>query len=268
METILDALQEGRLFELPDNDKADSLQFLSHIIEAFPEIPAGTDIVKAVMKREDATNTALGKGWACPHASVPFDEDLMCVIGWSPDGINYGAKDGKAVTLVIMYLVPQNQRNHYLREISTLARVLESSPGIEKMEEAKDLNDIRNYLLDLIDSTKKPSLPDARARMIRLQEKPAAAIAFSDLANLIVEPVTIISGPNLKHVALTQNQDLMKLLDSMDGLVKKLETDGMSQNAGWRVLRKSTAMYQGQRIVYDCIAVKVDQNLSKKPILR
>ena len=116
MDSLLDAIQEGRLFELPENDKGHVLQFLAHIIEAFPEVPAGTDVVGHVMDREQETNTALGKGWACPHARVPLDEDLMCVIGWSPMGINYGAPDGKPVSLVVMYLVPDNQRNHYLRD--------------------------------------------------------------------------------------------------------------------------------------------------------
>ena len=53
MDTILDALQEGRLFELPENDKTHALQFLAHIIEAFPETPAGTDVVGLVLKREE-----------------------------------------------------------------------------------------------------------------------------------------------------------------------------------------------------------------------
>jgi len=72
MDTLLDALQEGRLFELPEADKAHALQFLAHVIEAFPEIPPDTDVVGLIMKREEAIVTALGKGWACPHARVPF----------------------------------------------------------------------------------------------------------------------------------------------------------------------------------------------------
>ena len=64
MDSILDALQEGRLFELPENDKDHALQFLAHIIEAFPQIPTGTDIVGNVMAREKSMNTALGKRWA------------------------------------------------------------------------------------------------------------------------------------------------------------------------------------------------------------
>ena len=34
MDTLLEALQEGRLIELPENDKEHALQFLAHIIEA------------------------------------------------------------------------------------------------------------------------------------------------------------------------------------------------------------------------------------------
>ena len=265
MDTILDALQEGRLFELPENDKAHALQFLAHVIEAFPETTAGTDVVGLVVKREEATNTAIGKGWACPHARVPYDEDLMCVIGWSPKGIDYGAPDGKPVSLVVMYLVPDNQRNHYLREISILAKALETYPGLEKLREAKDLSDIRNFLLDLVDVTKEAVVPDARARMIRLQVKPTLeAFALRDLSNLIVEPVTLVTGPGMQPIVLTQNPNLIEWLDSASDLIGKIETEGVFQNGGWRVLRRGAVTYQGGRVTYDCIAVRLIPNNSKQ----
>lgn len=258
MDTILDALQEGRLFELPENDKAHALQFLAHVIEAFPETTAGTDVVGLVVKREDATNTAIGKGWACPHARVPYDEDLMCVIGWSPKGIDYGAPDGKPVSLVVMYLVPNNQRNHYLREISLLAKALETYPNLGKLNEAETLDDVRNYLLDLIDAAKSAVGPDSRVKMIRLQTKTALeSFTIRDLSNLIVEPVTLVTGPSMKCLALTQNPSLMEWLESESDLIKKIETGGMFQNGGWRVLRHGSVTYQGGRVTYDCIAVKL-----------
>ncbi|MCX8021262.1 MAG: PTS sugar transporter subunit IIA [Syntrophorhabdaceae bacterium] len=264
MDTLLDALQEGRLFELPENEKDNALQFLAHVIEAFPEIPPDTDVEGIVMKRERATVTALGKGWACPHARVPFDEDLKCVIGWSPDGIDYGAPDGRPVTLIIMYLVPENQRNHYLREISMLAKAIESYPDINRLQEAKSLNDIRNYLLDLIDTTKETVGPDTRARMIRLQARPAQeSIAFKDLSNLIMEPLTLITGPQIKHVVLTHNPDLTDVLTrSPRGLIEKIETDGYFQTGEWRILRRDSITYQGGLTVFECLAVKPASNAS------
>ncbi len=259
METLLDALQAGRLFELPENNKDHALRFLAHIIEAFPEIPAGTDVVGCVVKREAAANTALGKGWACPHARVPFDEDLMAVIGWSPAGIDYAAADGQPVHLVVMHIVPDNQRNHYLREMAQLAKSLMSYPGIERLQQAKDLDEVRNYLLDLIAAGKETAAADARARMIRLQARPAPGeAALRDLSALVVEPVTIVSGPGMKHVVLAQNPRLVDALDAASGLAEKLESDGVFQNGGWRVLRRASVSYQGGRIVFDCLAIKLN----------
>lgn len=258
MDTLLDALQEGRLFELPENDKTHALQFLAHIIEAFPETPAGTDVVGLVLKREEAANTGLGKGWACPHARVPYEEDLMCVIGWSPTGIEYGAPDGQPVSIIVMHVVPDNQRSHYLREISILAKALTIYPNIDKIHQAKNLDDVRLYLLDMIEATKKEAGPDARARMISLQTKTAApAFPLPELTNLLVEPVTIVAGPGIKPLVLSQNPILVEQLEAAPDLVEKLETEAVYQNGGWRVLRRSAVVYQRGRVVYDCLAIKI-----------
>lgn len=262
MDTILDALQEGRLFELPENDKNHALQFLAHIIEAFPQIPTGTDIVGNVMERENATNTALGKGWACPHARVDFEEDLMCVVGWSPTGINYGTADGQAISIIVMYLVPSNQRNHYLREISILAKVLKSSVEVDRLSSIKDLSGVRDFLLDLIAASKETVGPDARARMIRLQAKTALGTQpVSDLSGIVVEPLSIIAGPGIKPFALTQNLDLMNWVEATAGLTERLEADGTYQNGVWRIVRRHAVVYQGGRTVYDCLALTTNTNI-------
>jgi nitrogen PTS system EIIA component len=257
VDTVLDALQGGRLFELPDHDKGHVLQFLAHIVEAFPEVPAGTDVLGAIMKKEEATNSSIGGGLACPHARVSFDEDLMCAIGWSPKEIDYGARDGKPVTLVIMHLVPENQRANYLREVSIIAKAIENLPSTEQLRDVKDLNDVRSYLLDLIEVSKEPTGPDTRARMVRLQAKPQVA-AIRDLSNLVVEPVTLVAGPGVQPVALTQNSSLMELLDSTPDLIEKIEASGVFQGKGWRIVRRGAVHYIGSRVAYDCLAIGIN----------
>lgn len=257
MDTLLDALQEGRLIELPDDNREDALLFLAHVMEAIPSLPAGTDVVGLVMARERAADSTLGRGWACPHARVPFEEDLLCVVGWSPQGIDYGAPDGVRVSIIAMYLVPENQRNHFLREASMLAKGLLAYPEPQKLSLANDLNEVREYLLDLISSSKETVGPDTRARMIQLQARQAvAAIPSYDLANLIVEPVTIITGPGLKHIVLAQDRHLVEYLDSAPGLIEKIAEEGMFQNGGWRILKRGETTYQGNRVLYDCLAIK------------
>lgn len=258
MDTLLDALQEGRLIELPDNNKEDALQFLAHILEAIPSIPKGTDVVGPAMARETSTNTALGKGWACLHVRVPFEEDLMCVVGWSPAGIDYGAPDGIPVSIIVMYLVPENQRNHYIREVSIIARALTVYSGIEKLRSIKELNDIRDHLLDLISTTKEAVGQDTRARMIRLQARPSVeALPAPDLSSLILEPVTLVAGPNMKPIVLAQNIGLVTSLDSASGLIEDIAARGVFQDGGWRVIKRGAVTYHGDRVVYDCLAISI-----------
>lgn len=265
MDTLLDALQEGRLIELPDTNKENSFRFLAHIIEAIPSLPAGLDVVSLVMERERSADTSLTKGWACPHARVPFEEDLFCVVGWSPNGIDYGARDGHPVSIIIMYLVPDNQRNHYLREVSLLAKAITIYPGMEKLNSAKELNEIRDHLLDLISSTKETVGPDSRARIIQLQTRPSLEILpVDDLSNLVVEPVTLISGHDIRHIALSQNAELSASLDTASGLVEKLESSGTVHHGGWKIIKRGKILYQHGRIAYDCLAIRKSDTVKGK----
>ena len=257
MDTLLDALQEGRLLELPDNNRDEALQFLAHILEAIPSIPTGTDIVGLALARETATNAALGKGWACLQARVPFEDDLTCVVGWSPTGIDYGAPDGIPVSVVVMYLVPSNQRNHYLKEVSILARALTSYAVAEQLRSLAELNAVRDCLLDLISATKDTTGPDTRARMIQLQARPRVeALAAPDLSGLVLEPVMLIAGPNMKAVVLGQNVAMVEALDAAQNLIEEISARGMYQNGGWRVVKRGAVTYHGDRVVYDCLAIR------------
>jgi len=258
MDSLLDALQEGRLIELPeDYDKEDALRFLAHILEAIPSLPAGTDVAGLIMAKEEPAKTSLGKGWACPDARVHFDEDLICVVGWSPKGIDYGAPDGIPVKIIAMYLVPENQRSNYLREVSLLAKAIDIYPGMQKLNAAGELNEVRDHLLDMISSTKGTVGPDTRARMIQLQARPSVVEPPAyNLANLVVESVTIIAGAGIRPVVLGQDRQLVELLDGAAGLVEGISSRGVFQNDGWRIVKRGEVTYEADRSLFDCLAIK------------
>lgn len=256
MDSLLDALQEGRLIELPEGaDKEAALRLLARILEAIPSLPAGIDIEGLVLDRERSADTSLGQGWACPHARVPFEGDLLCVVGWSPRGIPYNPRDPAPVTIITMYLIPENQRNQYLREVSLLVKALQNYPGWQVITGAKELNEVRDRLLDLISSAKEMIGPDSRARMIRLQRPRLEPPPITDLSNLIIEPVMVITGPDLKPIILTQHAGLCRYLETIATLAERIESDGFFQNGGWRIIRRSKVVYQNGRILYDCLAI-------------
>ena len=137
MRSILTALQEGRLFELPEAGKDRALEFLARILDANPDIEVGTDTIEEIQLREQECNTGIGMGVGVPHVRARREEgELFCAIGWSSQGIDYDAADGKPVHLVVMYYIPGAQKNVYLKEISSLVKAIRKSGGMEPIAHA------------------------------------------------------------------------------------------------------------------------------------
>jgi mannitol/fructose-specific phosphotransferase system IIA component (Ntr-type) len=264
MKSIIDALKDGRLIELPDNNKQKALGYLASIMEAIPELSPGFDIGDAVLKREEAANTALGMGWACPHVRVPGDGELFSSIGWSPAGIDYGAPDGKPVHLLVMFYIPDNQKNAYLKEVSALAKAILKEQGMEKILSATNINDVRNELLNWVSSALDSSLPQAKARIIKLEARQAAAETAatpqqqpSAITAAQILPLMILRMAGGKSVILSQHGELVSKLETAD-MSPLNENGGRTEFeiGGYKILVRSKTQYQPDRTVYDCLALK------------
>ncbi len=260
MKSLLTALQEGRLIELPDNHKEKSLEYLATLIEAIPDIGGEGGITETVLERERSHNTGIGKGWACPHARSDSDGELLCSVGWSPTGIDYGSPDGLPVHLVVLYFVPDGQKNSYLKEISSLAKAIQTIPSMQALSTLTELAEVRHRLLDAINAALESMAPDARARMIQLQVKHAevaevAAELPVDIASQLV-PVMIVSVPGHKPIVLGLDLDLVRLIDGQEHIIDALENTGRAEHDGVRILLRSSANYPPDRVTYDCLALR------------
>lgn len=262
LNTILEALEEGRLIELPDNDKKDAFEVLASLLEAVPSVPSGTDIVEAVLSRESVSNTSLGYAWACPHAPAKFDGDLLCAIGWSPQGIAYGKEGEPLVRLIVMFLVPDNQRSPYLKEVSTLVKVIGKHPECRSLELIEDLNAVRLRLLDIAHFAMEDSGPDTRARMIQLKSRAVAAPIGLELENMLIEPLLVVAGNGLRAVVLTQSPELADITKDDETLAAILADKSWHELKGWRIVSRGSTNYEGGRVVYDCLAIRP----SKAPV--
>ena len=260
MRSILTALQEGRLFELPDAGKARALEFLARILDANPDIEVGSDTIEEIQKREQECNTGIGMGVAVPHVRAKREEgELFCAIGWSSPGIDYGAADGGPVHLVVMYHIPGAQKNVYLKEISGLVKAIRKSGGMEAIAHAPDLNAVRNLLLDWVSAVLGETGPEAVARMIKLEVKQAqtaavpAGAAERRISRLV--PLSIVVTPPNGVLVLAQNADWVAALEKEAGLAQGLAAGGEVAAAGQQVFVLGSTPYAGGRVLYQCVAM-------------
>jgi mannitol/fructose-specific phosphotransferase system IIA component (Ntr-type) len=266
MHSVLQALQDGRLIELPDTDKERCLRYLATLIEAIPGFRQGFDFVEAVFARERAANTAIGRGWACPHGRVPFEGDLYSAVGWSPQGLDWGgAPDGKPVHVVVMHYIPASEKNTYLKELSTLAHAIMRDERMSQFEKDPDLAGVRNRLLDLLSATSGPgTASDAKARMIQLEAKqatiaptPAPEMTSSLLTAADLQALSVVVVPGARPVVLAQDAALAAQVESSAHLAAALAAKAPFDAAGCRLVIRSVTPYPPDRFVYDCLAVRL-----------
>lgn len=271
MRSILTALQEGRLFELPEGaSKERVLGFLARILDANPNIEAGMDAIEEITLREKECNTGIGLGVAVPHVRGRREEgELFCAIGWSSPGISYDAPDGGPVHLVVMYYIPGAQKNVYLKEVSMLVKAIRKSGGIEPIAKASDLNAVRNLLLDWVGSVLGDAGPEAVARMIKLEVKhsqapeaapsapapavPAPAVAAVAYKGGAVASLTIVALPS-GCIALCADGELSASIEKDTGLAAKLAAGTPITIGRHTVAITASTPYPGGRVLYQAVA--------------
>jgi len=266
MKSLLNALREGRLVELPDTNKDKALQFLVNLVAAIPDHGADSDeMYEGVMAREKAGNTGIGMGIACPHVRVPGSGELLCAVGWNPTGIDYGSADGKLVHLVILYYVPDSHKNFYLKEISALIQSVKKENGIQALRTAESISEVREKLLDWVSLALEAGIPQTRARMIRLETREAAAAASQEpitgtsvgSGKLQLIPCSVLTFSDGHCIVLSQNAELSTEMERQETFSLLLQQQSEFDLAGYRILRQSATAFSRDRNLYECIAVKL-----------
>ena len=82
------------------------------------------DAVKAVLKREMSASTALPDGIALPHGRTDCVNDIVCMLGIHPTGIDFGAPDNQASHIFVLLLVPATVACNHIHFLANLSRRL------------------------------------------------------------------------------------------------------------------------------------------------
>ena len=89
--------------------------------------PAVTDeggLLKAVREREALLSTGIGLGIAIPHARIPTVTSFVVGVGRHAAGIEFGAIDGRPVSILVLIAGPQDAQKPYLELLAQLSKRL------------------------------------------------------------------------------------------------------------------------------------------------
>lgn len=109
-------------------DKWDAIKRLMDHLVARGRLPAHlrAGIEEAVCARERSMSTGMERGIAIPHAAVDGLSKLVGVMGVAkrPGGLAFDSIDAQPTTLVVLLLVPRDQKLAHIRTLADIARLL------------------------------------------------------------------------------------------------------------------------------------------------
>jgi PTS system nitrogen regulatory IIA component len=136
---------EEILLDVDIRDRRHALEFMAaaigraHLLDPAP-------IARALERREQAASTALGDGFAVPHARIPGLVRPLTLFVRTRAGIPFGAPDGKSVSELLAIVVPADgDRQDHLELLALIARLFSDRAFRSQLATAPDATTAAGY---------------------------------------------------------------------------------------------------------------------------
>ena len=106
---------------------------------------AAAELFGAVLAREEAGTTGIGKGVAMPHARASdVVEDTLIGVGLHLDGVDFDATDGAPVHMI--FLIASSDPDEYLRVAGRIARVARDDVEMKALQRQTTAKAVHKFL--------------------------------------------------------------------------------------------------------------------------
>ena len=225
MKRLREAVVAGRLIELAGLGKEAALEALARATAAACGL-AADEVCELVAERERQAVTALGHGWACPHARTSRANALVATLGWSHDGLDYGAADGVAIHLVALFVIPEGAGREYLMELGELARAVQSGDDLGYPWRLSSVDEVRQAIL-----------------------RPGSARQSGQTV-----PFHAVLRPGFPPIVLSTDPAVVAALEGAPGLPAALTAGGNAMAGGYRIEAETVQVFAGERRMVNGLA--------------
>ncbi|MFW5752433.1 MAG: PTS sugar transporter subunit IIA, partial [Planctomycetota bacterium] len=132
--------------ELISDTKEGVIRELIDLLADRDLVTDATEAARVVLAREEQLATGLEAGIALPHARTDTVSGLVCAIGLSPNGIDFGGADGADAQVVVLVLTPTAGEDPYLQFVAWTMTAL-GDGGSQRLLAAPDDEAVRRILL-------------------------------------------------------------------------------------------------------------------------
>ncbi len=127
------------LLDVDVRDRSDALEVVATAIGSAQGLDPGP-IFRALARREQAGSTALGEGFAIPHARIDGIARPLTLFMRTKVAIAFNAPDGKPVSRLLAILAPTDgAKDEHLQLLALVARLLSDGSFRDQLDSAPDV---------------------------------------------------------------------------------------------------------------------------------
>ena len=142
-----DCIRQG----LKARDREDVLHELAGMLAARTRTPSDL-LEQQLVARERISSTAIGEGVAIPHCRFERLRQITACVVVDPDGVDFGARDGRPVRLFVTLASPTHSPGTHLSVLARIAALLRDVRLRQALVEAPSAAAIRALLVQAEDA--------------------------------------------------------------------------------------------------------------------
>jgi PTS system nitrogen regulatory IIA component len=121
------------------------LELIANVVAERTQL-SESSIYSNLLSRERLGSTALGQGFAVPHARLDdLDRTLACFFRLK-EAVNFEAPDNRPVDLVFAIIIPEEATDEHLVILSSLARIFSNENICESIRQAANKDEIARII--------------------------------------------------------------------------------------------------------------------------
>ena len=107
-------------------------------------------VLSELIEREETMTTALGDNVAMPHArKSPFVSKVTILIALAPDGVDFGALDGKPVNVFVLIISPKAAEDPHVQVLAAMSKILSNKNNRDILLASKNPADLYSRIHDI-----------------------------------------------------------------------------------------------------------------------
>jgi fructose-specific phosphotransferase system IIA component len=127
-------------------DKEGVIKELSELLAEHGNVGDANALISAVWEREGMGSTGLDDGIAVPHGKSAAVRSLGVAIGIAPQGVDFGAADGKLSKIFFLMAAPLDHPGPHIETLAEIARLSHSKALIKALASAKSAEEVLSLL--------------------------------------------------------------------------------------------------------------------------